>query len=35
LRDELEGLRKLGLSAWLNKPPSTAQLAHTLAQVLQ
>lgn len=35
LRDELEGLRKLGLTAWLHKPPSTAQLAHTLAQVLQ
>jgi signal transduction histidine kinase len=34
LRDELEGLRQLGLTAWLNKPPSTAQLAHTLAQVL-
>lgn len=35
LRDELEGLRQLGLAAWLNKPPSTTQLAHTLAQVLQ
>lgn len=34
LRDELEGLRQLGLAAWLNKPPSTTQLAHTLAQVL-
>lgn len=34
LRDELEGLRQWGLAAWLNKPPSTAQLARTLAQLL-
>jgi len=34
LRDELEDLRQFGLAAWLHKPPSTAQLAHTLAHVL-
>ncbi len=35
LRDEVEGLQRFGVAAWLNKPPSTLQLAHTLAQVLE
>jgi len=34
LHDEVEGLQRFGVAAWLNKPPSTLQLAHTLAQVL-
>ncbi len=34
LQDELEGLRRLGMTAWLAKPVSVAQLANTLALAL-
>lgn len=35
LQDELEGLRRLGMTAWLAKPVSVVQLANTLALALQ
>jgi PAS domain S-box-containing protein len=35
LNEELEGLRNLGMSAWLTKPVNMAQLAQTLALALQ
>ena len=34
LQDELEGLHRLGMTAWLAKPVSVAQLANTLASAL-
>ncbi len=34
LQDELEGLRRLGMTAWLAKPVSVVQLANTLASAL-
>jgi two-component system cell cycle sensor histidine kinase/response regulator CckA len=33
--DELEGLRAMGLQAWLPKPPVAEQLAETIARVLK
>jgi CheY-like chemotaxis protein len=35
LNDELEGLRKLGMIAWLNKPASTTQIAEALTLALR
>jgi two-component system, cell cycle sensor histidine kinase and response regulator CckA len=35
LQDELEGLRRLGMTAWLAKPVSIVQLANTLALALR
>lgn len=35
LQDELEGLRRLGMTAWLAKPVSVVQLANTLALALR
>ena len=35
LQDELEGLRRLGMTAWLAKPVSVVQLANTLALALK
>jgi CheY-like chemotaxis protein len=35
LNDELEGLRKLGMVAWLNKPASTTQIAEALTLALR